>query len=123
MRIMFAPSLFLALLAAAPGTAPTPSRAVEKPQILDVLTYGGEYALVHWSNGLVLLTTAEEGQIASEYGNPETITHFKWTSGGIEITVDVRSQAGESDAHYAQRCQETVDAMKAKFPPDPPPQG
>lgn len=125
MRAFVVPLFALALLApaAVPGIGPSPARAVSKPQVLDVVTYGGDYALVHFSTGLVLLTSAGEGQIAAEYGNPETVAHFAWTSGGVEIVVDVRSQAGESDAHFANRCAETVEAMKAKFPPDPPPTG
>ena len=119
--LCFVFSLLLLATAAMPLPSTTPSAARAAPlAVLDVTTWSG-MALVHFSTGAVLVTNAATGEALAEYGNPEVVTHFKWTSGGIEITVDVRSQAGESEAKYAERCAETVEKMKAVFPPDPPP--
>jgi len=113
-------SVLLLTTAAMPLSPAMPVAARAVPLgVLDVTTWGGEHALVHFSNGAYLVTNDEAGALFAEYGNPEVVAHFSWLSDGIEVVLDVRMQAGESEAKFGARCAKTVEVMKAAFPPDP----
>ena len=124
MRSTFVSSLFLGLvfLAAAPGITPTTERTAAQAAlaVLDVTTHG-DAALVHWTTGHYTVVPGHLAPLYSEYGNPEVVAHFSWISGGVEVVLDVRMQAGESEAKFGERCAKTVEVMKENFPPDPPP--
>lgn len=80
-----------------------------------------ELTLVQFANGMTWwLPTDKAGTIAS-VGNPEAIVNVSWKSGGADIHLEIRQQAGESEAKFAARAAETTKEMKKVFPPDPPP--
>lgn len=118
-------SLFLALVFAAaappPGTTPAVQPKGNPPLLLGTLVHGEQMTLLY-SRGELLTTSIDDGeQIASEYGNPPAVLHFSWTCNGDPITLDVRQQAGESGAKFAERAAKLKEDVQAVFPPDPPP--
>ena len=101
------------------GTSPQLAQVAAAPALLAVLTVGDQSVLI-FNRGTLATSAGDADQIASEYGNPPAILHFAWTSGGVDITLDVRQQAGEAADKFMARAAKLKEAAEDAFPVDPP---
>ena len=51
-------------------------------------------------------------------GRDMQVATASWQSGGVLVEVETVRDPGETDAAFAQRHKDAVDAMKVKFPVD-----